>query len=234
MSDQLPDPSEFLAFYVAFPLNKMQSVLNIILAENPSWYLICPEESASSHQDVSGNHIHVLATLTDKQYRRIIHNIKKLTPLRGRATTDGGRSYGKVKMIRDLERMGAYTLKNNICSEHGIIISNFPNDVIQSMKKVSHHKDDVNDYLPKLMDYISDNLERIGERNLELYNSAKEVPWQTQSLEAHIKEAIVEFYKHGLYPMKPPTKCRMNYLATFWALEHSNWEPARIVAYFYR
>lgn len=230
MSGLLPDSADFLAFYVACPESEFQTICHQILTEKPSWFLICPEISSSSHQDVGGHHVHVLATLTDIQYRRIIHNLKKKIPLRGRATKDAGRSYGKVKMIRDLVRMGAYTLKDN----NDQLITNFPPEDLESMKKISHHKDDVNDYLPKLMEYISDNLERIGERNSELYNSAKEVPWQTQSLEAHIKEAIVEFYKHGLYPMKPPTKCRMNYLATFWALEYSNWEPARIVCYFYR
>lgn len=235
--DALGKPEDYSAFYVACHSTMFDLVSKEIIKEKPKYFLICSEISPQSHLDTSGHHIHVLATLDDIQYRRIIHNLKKLLNLRGRATKEASRSYGKVKIIRDLLKMGAYTLKQQDPS--GYVFSNFPEDILKEMMSISYQKESENDFIPQLMDYITSVLPRIEERNAYKAISQENVPYQTQQEDHHIKQAIIEFYvaQHCFSrgpPMKLPTKCKVHYYSTLWALEHSGWDPDKIVYYFYR
>lgn len=232
MNETLGKVEDYSAFYVACPRDHFDTVAQAVVKENPTRFLVCSEISSSSHQDTSGHHVHVLATLDDIQYRRIIHTLKKILNLRGRATASQSRSYGKVKLIRDLMKMGAYTLKAQDPS--GMLFSNFPDYIITQMIELSYEKERITDIETELLQYISENINEIEERNAYTHLTEKNVPFQTQQEDHHIKQAIIQFYRKHADGMKLPTRSRVNYYATKWALHHSGWNPDKIVYYFFR
>lgn len=230
--DPLGEIDDFSAFYVACNNSDFDLVAQSVIKENPKYFLICSEVSLDSHLDTSGHHVHVLATLSDIQYRRIIHGLKRTLNLRGRATKSASRSYGKVKIIRDLLKMGAYTLKQQDPS--GMIFSNFPEPILKKMISLSYEKEQTSDILPDLLRYISENITAIEERNAYTQLTQTMVPFQTSQEDHHIKQAIIQYYKEHCDTMKFPTKAKVNYYCTLWALHHSGWEPDKIVYYFFR
>lgn len=234
--DTLGNPEDYSAFYVACPQDKFQLVCDVINQEKPDHYMVCSEVSLTAHQDTSGHHIHVLASLTDKQYRRIIHNLKRDLNLRGRATGGCSRSYGKVKMIRDLFKMGAYTLKQHLDPQNpnSLIYTNFPDSVVQDMLAASYMKQDLEDFhLPQLFEYISDNFNDIEERNNKRYSTEKNCPYQFIQEDFIIKEAILEFFRHNELS-KFPSRSKVNHYATLWAIHHSGWDMSKVIYYFYK
>lgn len=231
--DALGNSRDYTAFFVACHSTMFNIVSKEIIKENPTYFLICSEISPQSHLDTSGHHVHVLATLNDVQYRRIIYNLKRMLNLRGRATKGASRSYGKVRHgIRDLKRMGAYTLKQQDPS--GYIFSNFPEDILKEMMEISFEKESDTDFIPELMEYISEALPRIEERNASKANSQENVPYQTQQEDHHIKQAIIEYYTTHTSTMKFPTRSKVNFYSTMWAIYHSGWDADKIVYYFFR
>lgn len=229
--ETLGDPEDYSAFYVACPKIKFDFVCQTITKEHPQHFLVCSETSHTAHQDTSGHHVHVLASLTDKQYRRIIHNLKQELDLRGRATQGAGRSYGKVKMIRDLFKMGAYTLKQQ--DPASVIYTNFPDALVQEMLSSSYQKEDLEFHLPQLFGYISANFAQIEERNNKRYSIEKNCPHQFIQEDFIIKEAILEFFKH-IELSTYPSRARVNHFATLWALHHSGWDMSKVIYYFYK
>ena len=226
--DSLGNIEDYSAFFIACKKADFDMVAQAVIKENPTFFLVCSEISPQAHQDTSGHHVHVLATITDVQYRRIIHHLKAPLNLRGRATEGQSRSYGKVKLIRDILKMGAYTLKQQDPS--GFLFSNFPETVIQQMVALSYEKEDIQDILPTIMKYISANFHGIEERNSIQPN----LPYQCQQPDQIIKQAIIMFYKESKFSMKLPSRSKVNYYATHWALHESGWSPQEIVYYFYR
>jgi len=229
--ETLGNSDNYSAFFVACPKSKFQFVCDVINQEKPEHFLVCSETSLTAHKDTSGHHVHVLASLTDKQYRRIIHNLKQDLNLRGRATEGSSRSYGKVKMIRDLFKMGAYTLKQQ--DPDAVIYTNFPDSVVQDMIAASYLKDDLDFHLPQLFDYISSNFNVIGERNNKRYSTEKNCPHQFIQEDFIIKEAILEFFRHNELP-KFPSRSKVSHYATLWAIHHSGWEMSKVIYYFYK
>ncbi len=79
------------------------------IAKRFSQYIIAMEISP-----VVGEHFHFLLYAKDnKSYSNFAQNVfKQKFALRGRATTDNPRQYGRVKNIKDIDRMIAYTVKD--------------------------------------------------------------------------------------------------------------------------
>lgn len=232
--DVLGKPKDYAAFYVACKPQQANLVVQTIKAKKPKFWLVCSEYSRNSHTDVSGHHVHVLATLTDVQYRSIIQELKKRgLPLRGRAEGGQARSYGKVKVIRDLLRMGAYTLKAH--DQESPLYTNFPDDILNQMVMLSFQKlaDDEQDQYSAIMEYISEVFFEKEERFFKQYEDNTQSNSILQE-DVLIKECILEYFMKHKEQMKILTKSRMNYLALSWAIHHSNFELQKILFYFYR
>lgn len=236
--EALGNPKDYAAFYVACKASQAHLVVTAIKVRKPKWWLVCAEFSRNSHTDVSGHHVHVLATLTDVQYRSIIQELKKAgLPLRGQARNGQARSYGKVKVVRDLLRMGAYTLKAH--DQDAPLYTNFPDDLLNQMVMLSFQKeaDDDHDSYSQIMEYITHNFPEKEERILKQQDSQQtssyctNMPIQEDTL---IKECILDYFLLKKDTMKLLTRSKMNYLCLSWAVYHSGFETSKLLYYFYR
>lgn len=230
--DSLGEPiSSFKAFYVACHNYQASIVIQTVLDCLPQYYLICAEYSKKSHLDVSGHHLHILATLDTKEYKAIIQRCKKQgLPLRGRADGGLGRSYGLVSDIKDLTRMGAYTLKHHDPSNN--LVTNLPDEIIQKLMKLSYVPEDRRDTTEHLMEYLKVKLPKIQANVSLLQETEKYVPYHIDQLDTQIKMGIVEFFRKQP-ELKFPTSHTMKYLSTKYALT-AGYSEDIIVYYFFR
>ncbi len=229
--DTLGNSEFFKAFYIACHNYQAATVIDTVLAVQPQFYLICAEYSKKSHFDVSGHHLHILATLSTKEYKAIVQRlIKQGLDLRGRAAKGLGRSYGLVRDIKDLTKMGAYTLKHHDPSHN--LVTNFPDQIIKELKTISYVKEDQRDTHELLMEYIKYKLPKIQDQVLISKETYKNVPYQIDQLDTQIKMAIVEFFRKQP-DLKFPTSHTMKYLATKYALQ-ADIPSDIIVFYFFR
>ena len=76
------------------------------------WILGRETAKDGSHQSTDGEHVHVLAQMTKKQYESLNKNIKDKFKLNGVARDGSPKQYGKVKQIRSIDRMAAYIIKD--------------------------------------------------------------------------------------------------------------------------
>lgn len=95
--------------------------------EKDHMWAISKEISDTAHQDISGEHIHVMAQLTDKQYEALNKNMKDKYKLRGRAKSGLGRQYGK----EEVKSNGAFF---NYIKKDGNFETNITDDEIKKWK----------------------------------------------------------------------------------------------------
>ena len=99
-------------------------------------YLVSKEISKSSHKETDGQHVHVLAQMTKQSYESLNKNIKDKFKLRGRPKDGNPKQYGKVKEIRDVDKMAAYILKD------GNYVTNIPQEIKEKLIEMSYQKED--------------------------------------------------------------------------------------------
>lgn len=220
---------QYIAFFIAcdssFNDYVMDSVQEFLIT--PNIYLCAVETCKHAHKQHCGNHIHFLISTSNKRYKAFIQHLKKTIPLRGQAKDGLSRTYGKVQeQIRDLMLMGAYTLKSQQQYK-----TNIPQKIIDEMIEISYSKGtDDRKVVSEIMEFISTNLKEVEERNESLkYRDAPLI-----LCDQHVKQAILHYYLNRKDSLKLPTRCRVHYLATRWALYHSSWPMEQICYYFYR
>ncbi len=131
-------------------------------------YIIAYETSSKV-----GEHIHFLLWSEDtKDYPRLVQNVfKNKFNLRGKATKNKCRQYGKVKNIENLDKMMAYTVKDehvdyNCCEKLK------EEEMIKAIS-ASYKKEDNLDKLDKIMlKYIDDEKE---DDTLQSYDGTKQL-----------------------------------------------------------
>ena len=69
------------------------------------------EISKTSHKEYDGQHVHVMTWMKDQTYHTMSIALFKKWGLRGRALPQKPRQYGKLKHIKDPDKMYAYTIK---------------------------------------------------------------------------------------------------------------------------
>ena len=80
-------------------------------------------------------HYHCVIDWSEKTYNAFVAKVlRKQLNLRGRATKDGARQYGRVLGIKKLDKMIAYTLKQ------GVYTSNISDEELQPYKEMSFTK----------------------------------------------------------------------------------------------
>ena len=103
------DDQKQIAFMAHIPQSSWKDVVEHFRKRyKDRQYLIVGEKTPYEH-------IHYLTTMSAKEYRNYANVVfRQKYQLKGRATKDNARQYGKVKEIRDLERLKAYMLKDGI------------------------------------------------------------------------------------------------------------------------
>lgn len=115
--------------------------------------ILAMEVSKSSHQDISGEHFHVLAEWEDKTYEAFKKTvIDKHYKLCGKALKGGHRKYGIVRKIRDEDKMLSYTIKANNYIQQG-----YTKEELDEAYEVAFEKDDPKAYQEQLMEHLLAN-----------------------------------------------------------------------------
>lgn len=224
---------KFQAFYVAMQQDQADEAVKQLLMYNPEFYLCCGEITEHGHAETSGYHMHFFCTVTDLQYRAYVAKLKSLGYLmRGRSEPGLPRTYGKVKLIRDNLKMAAYTLKNS--GTNSLMWTNFSDTLITYLMQISFVKEEKDDIAP-LFAYINANLQKEEERISLLHDDGynyTNVPYQLDEPYMQLKVCILRYFRENVE--KVPTRNRVNYLATRWALKESDWDIDAVCYYFYR
>jgi hypothetical protein len=103
-------------------------------------------------------HFHFLTKITNKQYHNFCKRVfKDRYKLLGRATKNKPRQYGKVKDIKDLSRMMAYTLKDKNYK------TNIPKDELETILKkkleeVENTKTECREIKEKMLKYVDEKI----------------------------------------------------------------------------
>ncbi len=100
-------------------------------------YLIAPEVTTKgSHKESDGEHFHIAAEMTKVEYTNFVKNVAVgIFKLRGRATKDLPKQYGKPQEIRNPNKMMAYTLKAN---SKETLSTNIDWQLLEPFKKISY------------------------------------------------------------------------------------------------
>jgi len=212
----------YVAFYVAGDCNQLKDVFFEYVHHNKLLlHTIATEVSDSSHDWCSGSHIHVLAKWSDKQYRAFIAKLKSLgIPMHGKAFKDQPRTYGKVKHIRDFDKMLAYTIKG------GDFISTEDIELINKCKDLSYEKTDLISILrEKICSYLDDTIDvtlkppmTFGNPGLQPEKGFLHIKDYEMSLLGKIKLNIIHWFRQS--GEKMPCKSRVIYYAQYYLMYH--------------
>lgn len=97
-------------------------------------YLLAKEITYESHEDVGGEHFHIMMQTDKEGYHKMSKNIQLKYKLRGRAKNGLPRQYGKVKKVDKVIEAISYTGKD------GIWDSNLPPDLLKELHNKSYQK----------------------------------------------------------------------------------------------
>lgn len=191
---------EYLAFMSAIRHEYIEYVEETLKEYDIGAYLIAMETCKDSHKETNGEHMHFLVQMTETDYHKYSKRVfKDRFKLRGKALKDKPRQYGKVNKINDLERMGAYSIKD------GNIVTNMSEQQLQSYKDISFKATEVKDFRQKLMEHLevychnNTSLDRylqniqpdfieIGTEILKYYRKLEtKIPLSKSQIESHIR-----------------------------------------------
>lgn len=105
--------TDYIGFFVALDPSCMEQLENFVQEHKPNiQYLIVGERAEGVHHETNGYHYHVMANLTEKEYRSLMAKINRMYKLRGQARDGKARQYGKIKeALGDPFRMMCYMFK---------------------------------------------------------------------------------------------------------------------------
>lgn len=143
---------EYIAFFGCIRHSEIDNVEEILKEYEIGAYLIGLEIALDAHEETNGEHMHFVVQMNDKDYHRFCKRIFiDKYKLRGKALKDKPRQYGRVKRIQDLERMCAYTLKDNN------IRSNMTEKQLDSYRNISFKKKENKEFKEQLWEYVNQN-----------------------------------------------------------------------------
>lgn len=128
------DSPEYTAFMAHIPKSEWKAVVKHITTKYPDRkYLIAGEHKPYEH-------LHYLIEMTPTEYKKYADSIfARKYKLRGKAVKDKARQYGKIKEIRDVERLQAYMVKEGL--EYNVnIFTNINKDKLKLLKDTISHK----------------------------------------------------------------------------------------------
>lgn len=144
-----------IAFFCSLPHSEIDYLETTLLEYiSVTKYIISMETSTDSHQDFSGQHFHFFCDMSPQDYHNFgTRTFRKKYKLRGQAKPGLSRQYGKVKEIHDLNRMAAYTLKDNNFR------TNMEPCIIQNLLQLSYKKKDNKKNEEIIFEFLKQSLE---------------------------------------------------------------------------
>ena len=147
---------KWVSFYVELKWSEKEVYSNFkekLLKYNIGSYIVGKEVSENSHKETNGEHIHVCCQMTDEDYHRFaVTVLRQQMNLRGRAVAGFCRQYGKVKQIRSLEKMKAYTVKD--CN----VDTNIGDEELEKLNQLSYKKENAVTEFWKIVNYVNDKM----------------------------------------------------------------------------
>jgi len=136
-----PEEYEPIAFFIAHHFPNQDGINNILqyfIHHDITEIVIAHELSADAHQETGGHHYHFWIYATTQKYQTFIKWFKDNynKQLRGKATKDRSRQYGKVTDIRDELKMLAYTIKD------GHFASTISQTMLELAMEMSYEKEE--------------------------------------------------------------------------------------------
>jgi hypothetical protein len=141
----------YKAFMAAIEHKHLEEVKDILFQYDIGKYIIAKEITKTAHSETNGEHFHFIVEMTDKDYHRFSKRlfIDRFN-LRGRASKGKPRQYGKVKQIENIEKMKAYTLKENQYE------SNLSEEELKLLFEQSYQKKEEIDEQEELFKYLGE------------------------------------------------------------------------------
>lgn len=102
-------------------------------------YIIAAETAPRTHLKTKGQHFHFVVQMSVKDYHKFSKRVKTKFDLQGQAKNGVGHQYGKVRNIRDIEKLKAYVCKHH---EDDLIRSNIAKDKLLEYFEKSFIKED--------------------------------------------------------------------------------------------
>lgn len=137
----MTDGREYQMFMAHLPLDQFDELEDRIKLFDTEYII--------AHETGKNPHYHFIVKITDKEYHNFCQEIfKKKYQLRGRATKDNPRQYGKERNIKDLDRSIMYTLKD------GNFRTNMDETTIRNLYDQSFKKDQKITEITKLFEYL--------------------------------------------------------------------------------
>ncbi len=147
-----------IAFYLALHFSKFEEIKEKLTKyiEPTAQYLVVGEKAMETHQATNGEHFHFLVQMSQKAYTNFTKHFIMKYKLRGNAKNGIGRQYGKIKNIKDLERLHSYMLKDQDLGNP--IYTNYENDEIDKWAEKSFKKKNKKTYLEEFSEKITDRI----------------------------------------------------------------------------
>ncbi len=142
-----------IAFFLAIPHSEAHILWEALCkyTPDPNQLVLATETSKKSHRDISGQHFHVFAEWDDLTYnafkRTVMINKYKL---RGQSKDDLARQFGRVRDIRDHDRMIAYTIKDK-----NYKYKNIDEEFIKYAETISFKKEDRKTNVELCLEYLT-------------------------------------------------------------------------------
>lgn len=143
---------EYIAFMCATYHINYDYLEQTLKEYNIGLYLMASEVTQDAHKETNGEHFHFLVQMTDADYHKYAKRcFKDKLKLRGQARDGNPRQYGRVKKIEDIQRMGAYTIKQ------GNIRTNMTEQQLETYKKITFTTKDEMAYEDEMYEYLVNN-----------------------------------------------------------------------------
>ncbi len=164
----------FIAFMCHAPTTEYQYLEETLQEYEIGQYLI-------GHETSPYQHYHFLVEMTTDDYHLFAERVfRKKYKLRGRATKDNPRQYGKIKHIDTLENLKSYTIKD------GNYRSNMPEQDVKKIFEKSYQKQEKK----KIYEEIAEHMEANFEFNFTYSNK------YAQTTEMHYEENQHQYRKN--------------------------------------
>ena len=186
----------YIAFFCALPHSEAD-YLEQTLQEYASVteYLIGMEVSLDSHLDTSGQHFHFFTDMSPKDYHTFsIRVFRNKYHLRGQARKGLSRQYGKIKEIQDLNKMAAYTIKDNN------IRTNMSSNIVQHYQNLAFEKVQLKDLKREIYEHLKSHnitdIYKLRQNIIEFFRTSGEKNQRSLS-RSYINNLLVGYMMYG-------------------------------------
>ena len=148
---------EYIAFYAAInhSTENEKYLIDCLKSYDIGSYLIVREVAENAHKLTNGEHYHFLVQMNNDDYTRFRKRVfLDHFKLKGRATKNQSRQYGKVNYLKDPDRMAVYMMKDN-----NVVESTFTEGQLESWYQQSFKKSEQRTYKDELTNYVKEHLE---------------------------------------------------------------------------